>query len=49
MGERQHVQRLRAAGKALKVALVACMHKLLRILYAIVKHRTPRRLAAQNT
>jgi transposase len=49
MGERQHIQRLRAAGKAPKVALVACMHKLLTILNAIVKHRTPWRLAAQNT
>lgn len=42
-------QRLRAAGKVPKVALVACMHKLLTILNAMVKHRTPWRLAAQNT
>lgn len=42
-------QRLRAAGKAPNVALVACLHKLLTILNAIVKHRTPWRLAAQNT
>jgi transposase len=42
-------QRLRAAGKAPKVALVACMRKLVTILNAIVKHRTPWRLAAQNT
>src|SRR5947208_17023238 len=42
-------QRLRAAGKAPHVALVACMHKLLTILNAIVKHRTPWRLAAQGT
>jgi len=42
-------QRLRAAGKAPNVALVACMHKLLTILNAIVKHRTPWRLAAQGT
>lgn len=34
-------QRLRAAGKAPKVALVACMHKLLTILNAMLKHRTP--------
>lgn len=34
-------QRLRAAGKPKKVALVACMHKLLVILNAMVKHRTP--------
>jgi transposase len=33
-------QRLRAAGKVPKVALVACMHKLLTILNAMVKHRT---------
>jgi transposase len=42
-------QRLRAAGKAPKVALVACMHKMLTMLNAIVKHRTPWRLAAQVT
>ncbi len=34
-------QRLLAAGKAKKVALTACMHKLLTILNAILKHRTP--------
>lgn len=33
--------RLLAKGKAKKVALVACMHKLLTILNAMVKHRTP--------
>jgi transposase len=33
--------RLRAAGKAPKVALTACMRKLLTILNAMVKHRTP--------
>ena len=33
--------RLRAAGKAAKVALVACMRKLLVILNAMVKHGTP--------
>lgn len=42
-------QRLRAAGKAPKVSLVACMHKLLTILNAMVKHRTPWRLATQGT
>lgn len=42
-------QRLRAAGKAPKVALVACMRKLVTILNAMVKHPTPWRLAAQNT
>ena len=42
-------QRLRAAGQAPKVALVACMHKLLTILNAMVKHRTPWRLSAQGT
>ena len=41
-------QRLRGAGKMPKVALVACMHKLVTILNAIVKHRTPWRLAVQN-
>ena len=34
-------QRLLAAGKAKKVALTACMHKLLTILNAMMKHRTP--------
>ena len=33
-------ERLRAAGKAKKVALVACMRKLLTILNAMVKHKT---------
>ena len=32
--------RLRAAGKVKKVALTACMHKLLTILNAMLKHRT---------
>ena len=34
-------QRLRAAGKAAKVALTACMRKLLAILNAMVKHQKP--------
>lgn len=34
-------QRLCVAGKAKKVALVACMHKLLLILNAVIKHQTP--------
>jgi len=38
---RDFYQRLRAAGKAKKVALTACMRKLLIILNAILKHRTP--------
>jgi transposase len=42
-------QRLRAVGKAPKVALVACMRKLVTILNAMVKHRTPWRLSAQGT
>jgi transposase len=33
-------QRLRAAGKRKKVALTACMHKLLTMLNAMLKHRT---------
>jgi transposase len=41
-------QRLRTAGKAPKVALVACMRKLLTMLNAMVKHRTPWRLSAQG-
>jgi transposase len=34
-------ERLRAAGKAAKVALTACMRKRLTILHAMVKHHTP--------
>jgi transposase len=34
-------QRLRAAGKAAKVALVACMRKLITLLNAILRDRTP--------
>ena len=34
-------ERLCAAGKAKKVALTACMRKLLTILNAMVKHHTP--------
>jgi len=37
---RRFYQRLCAAGKAKKVALTACMRKLLTILNAMVKHRT---------
>jgi transposase len=38
---RTFYQRLQHAGKVKKVALTACMHKLLTILNAILKHRTP--------
>ncbi|MBI3603734.1 MAG: IS110 family transposase [Nitrospirae bacterium] len=38
---RAFYQRLCAAGKPQKVALVACMHKLLTILNALLKHHTP--------
>jgi len=38
---RAHYQRLRAAGKPAKVALVACMRKLLTILNAILKTQQP--------
>ncbi len=38
---RAHYERLRARGKLPKVALVACMHKLLFAIYAVAKHRTP--------
>jgi transposase len=34
-------ERLLAAGKVKKVALTACMPKLLTILNAMLKHRTP--------
>jgi transposase len=36
---RAHYQRLRARGKLPKVALVACMHKLLFAIYSVAKHR----------
>lgn len=38
---RAHFTQLRERGKAFKVAMVACMHKLLTILNAMVKHQTP--------
>jgi len=38
---RSFYQRLLAAGKAKKVALTACMHKLLIILNAMIKYKTP--------
>ena len=42
-------QRLQQAGKAKKVALTACMRKLLTILNAMLKHRTPwREVEAQH-
>lgn len=38
---RAYYQGLRARGKLPKVALVACMHKLLIAVYAVAKHRRP--------
>jgi transposase len=38
---RAFYQRLCAAGKPKKLALTACMHKLLLIAHAILRHRTP--------
>jgi transposase len=38
---RARYERLLAAGKPTKVALVACMHKLLTVLNAILRHREP--------
>jgi transposase len=38
---RAHYQRLIARGKLPKVALVACMHKLLFAVYSVAKHRRP--------
>lgn len=46
---RTFYQQLLARGKAKKVALVACMRKLLTILNAILKHRTPWRHPAPRT
>ncbi len=38
---KEFYERLLAAGKPKKVALVACMHKLLVTLNAVLKHRSP--------
>lgn len=38
---RVYYQRLRAAGKPPKVALIACMWKLLTAIYSVAKHRRP--------
>jgi transposase len=38
---RDHYQRLLARGKLPKVAMVACMHKLLLAIYSVAKHRRP--------
>lgn len=48
---RCHYQALCARGKLPKVALVACMHKLLIAIYAVAKHRRPfvSRIPAQPT
>jgi transposase len=46
---RSFYQRLQRAGKAKKVALTACMRKLLTVLNAMLKHRTPwRQMEAQH-
>lgn len=42
---RTFYERLQRAGKAKKVALTACMRKLLTILNAMLKHRTPWRMS----
>ena len=46
---RDFYQRLCAAGKPKKVALVACMRKLLVILNSMLKHRRPWNPVSQNT
>jgi transposase len=45
---RAHYQKLTAAGKKKKVALVACMHKLLTILNAMLRENKPWKFAPQN-
>lgn len=47
---REHFEKLRAAGKAFKVAMVACMRKLLGILHAMLREQKPwcPILAAEN-
>ncbi len=46
---REFYERLLAAGKPKKVALVACMRKLLLILNAVLKRRTPWRSTCSLT
>jgi transposase len=46
---RAFYQRLLAAGKPKKVALTACMRKLLTILNAVLKNSTPWRTAMPQT
>jgi transposase len=46
---REFYERLLAAGKPKKVALVACMRKLLSILNAVLKHSTPWRSTSSLT
>jgi transposase len=46
---RPFYQRLRVAGKTVKVALTACMRKLLTILNAMIKHNNPWRGGLQVT
>jgi transposase len=36
-----HYDRMRARGKLPKVALLACMRKLLTAVYSVAKHRRP--------
>ena len=43
---RDFYQRLRRAGKTPKLALTACMRKLIVMLNALIKHRTPWALPA---
>ncbi len=45
---RQYYQRLLEAGKAKKLALVACMRKLLCILNAMLRNQQPWKTAAQT-
>ncbi len=45
---RQFYERLCAAGKAKKVALTACLHKLLIILNAILRQRIPWQVPPQT-
>lgn len=46
---RAHYRKLLTAGKKKKVALVACMHKLLTILNALLREGKPWKTAPQNT
>jgi hypothetical protein len=44
-----YYRRLREAGKRPKVAMIACMHKLLAAIYSVAKNRRPFELRVRVT